>query len=93
MIEPTHVIKRPLVTEKSTWESHSRNRYSFLVDLAATKDQIRASIEKLYNVRVEKISTQIRKGEFFRTRAGETRASSWKKAIVQLHPDDKIELI
>ena len=88
----TQIIKRPLVTEKCTWESTARNRYSFLVHMKASKPQVRAAIADLYNVRVESVSTQIRKGKYRRTRFGPSKTKDWKKATVQLHSEDKIEL-
>jgi len=90
--EPTQIIKRPLITEKSTWEGGARNRYSFEVDMRARKPQIRSAIESIYGVRVDKISTMIRKGKYRRTRFGPAKTSSWKKAVIQLHPDDRIDL-
>jgi large subunit ribosomal protein L23 len=90
--EASTIIKRPLITEKSTWESADRHRYSFEVDPRATKTQIKAAIAALYNVRVEKVSTQNRKGRAKRTRYGEINVGHYKRATVQLHPDDKIEL-
>jgi len=92
MLHPTQIVKRPLITEKSTWEGESRNRYSFAVDMRARKPQIKAAIESLYEVRVVKISTQIRKGQYVRTRFGTGKTSNWKRATVQLHADDRIEL-
>ena len=89
----TQIIKRPLITEKSTWESATRNRYAFEVDMRARKDEIKRAVSEIYNVRVVGISTQVRKGKYFRTRFGPAKTSTWKKATVQLHPDDKIELI
>lgn len=86
------VIKRPLITEKSTWEGESRNRYSFQVDMTARKPAIRSAVEALYKVRVVKVSTQVRKGRTYRTRFGIANSGDWKKATVQLHPDDKIDL-
>ena len=47
-MDATYVIKRPMVTEKSTWETDARNRYSFVVHMKATKPQIRKAIEELY---------------------------------------------
>ena len=88
----TQVVKKPLITEKCTWEAEARNRYSFLVDKRATKVQIKRAITQIYSVRVEKVATQIRKGKYFRTRFGPAKTSDWKKATVQLHPDDKIDL-
>ena len=88
----TQIIQRPLVTEKGTWESSARNRYSFVVHMRAGKRQIRVAIEQLYKVRVEKVSTLIRKGKYRRTRFGPAKTSNWKKAIVLLRDDDRIEL-
>ena len=103
ILEPTTIIKRPLITEKSTWEASHEipkgaragqpvNRYSFEVDMRARKPQIRAAIELIYSVRVAKVATQIRKGKYFRTKFGAAKSSNWKKAVVQLHPDDRIDL-
>jgi large subunit ribosomal protein L23 len=86
------VIKRPVITEKSAWEGESRNRYSFLVDMTARKPAIRQAIEEIYKVRVEKVSTQVRKGRTYRTRHGIANTGDWKKATVQLHKDDRIDL-
>lgn len=91
-LDAIHIVKKPLITEKSTWESGDRNRYSFEVALAARKPQIKAAIEKLYGVRVERVSTQVRKGKYFRTRFGPAKTSDWKKATVELHEEDRIEL-
>lgn len=91
-MHPIQIIKRPLITEKCTWEGTERNRYSFEVDLHADKAEVRDAIQKLYKVRVESVATQVRKGKSRRTRYGETKDSDWKKATVQLHKDDKIDL-
>ncbi len=88
----TDIIKRPLVTEKTAWEGESRNRYSFKVASTARKPQIKKAIEELYSVRVVAVSTQVRKGRYFRTRFGAAKEADWKRATVQLHPDDRIEL-
>ncbi len=87
------IIKRPIVTEKTAWESASRNRVSFEVDPRATKAQIRHAVASLYNVRVIGVATQVRKGVYKRSRYGEVKLPDWKRATVQLHPDSKIELI
>lgn len=91
-MDPIYIIKRPLITEKSTWEAGSRNRYSFEVDASADKPQIKAAVEALYNVRVEKVSTQVRKGKYFRTKFGTAKTANWKRATVHLHAEDRIEL-
>jgi len=92
MKNPTHVIKKPMVTEKGTFQSGEFNRHAFLVDKRATKDQIKLAIEELYSVRVESIATQNRKGKRNRTRFGYIIVPTTKKAIVKVHKDDTIEL-
>lgn len=88
----TQIIRRPLITEKSTWEGEARKRYSFKVDMRATKPQIRRAIQQIYEVRVTHVATQVRKGKYVRTRFGSAKTKSWKRATVQLHPEDLIDL-
>ena len=92
-LEPYQVILRPLVTEKGTHQSshEHHNAYSFQVNLWATKDQIKAAVQELFNVRVSKVRTQMRLGKKRRYRFRFGRLSNWKKAIVKLHKEDKIE--
>jgi len=92
-MHPTTVIRKPLLTEKATIDSAENNRYTFEVDRRATKDQIRTAVEALYNVRVETVATQTRKGSTRRTRYGWVAAGSIKRALVKLHPEDQIELV
>ena len=90
-MEPTALIKKPLVTEKSTFLSES-NRYAFQVDLRATKPQIRRAIESIYNVRVLSVATQNCPGKLRRFRYGLVRTPTTKRAIVKVHDEDRIEL-
>jgi large subunit ribosomal protein L23 len=92
-LEAHQVVLSPLVTEKGTHQSthQHHNAYSFQVNLWANKTQIKAAVEELFNVRVEKVRTQLRLGKKRRYRYRQGRLSNWKKAIVKLHPDDKIE--
>jgi large subunit ribosomal protein L23 len=91
-LEPYQVILRPVVTEKSMEQSQDNdlNAYTFEVHQQATKDQIRAAIEDLFDVRVVAVRTQKRQGKPRRhkTRLGHTK--SWKKAVVKLHHEDHI---
>ncbi len=91
-MHPVHVIKRPILTEKSTFAMNEQKRYSFLVDPRATKDEIKKAVEEAYKVRVERVNTQVRKGKWRRMRYGLTREADTKKATVRLHPEDTIEL-
>jgi len=91
-MEPTTVLKRPLVTEKSTIESDMHNRFAFEVDARASKTQIRRAVEELYGVRVNGVATINRKGKIRRYRYGYVQTPTTKRAIVKIHPDDRIEL-
>ena len=57
----------------------------------ANKNQIRAAVQELFNVRVEAVRTMNRKGKTRRFRQTEGKLPDWKKAVVTLHADDKIE--
>jgi len=91
-MEPTRVIRKPLVTEKSTYMSAELHRYAFQVDRRATKPQIRKAIEALYGVRVLSVATQNRPGKLRRFKYGYITTSATKRAIVKIHADDRIEL-
>lgn len=88
----TQIIEKPLITEKATFTSSEFNRYAFKVDRRATKPQIKRAVEELYNVRVLRVATQLRKGKIRRTRFGFREDPTFKRAIVKVHPDDRIEL-
>lgn len=90
-MEALYVIKKPLLTEKST-SAMELNRYTFEVDRRATKDDVKAAIEKLYNVKVEGVTTQVRKGKLRRMRYGYVHEKVSKKATVRLKEGDRIEL-
>ena len=90
-LKPYQVILRPLVTEKGTHQSTRYNAYTFQVNPIATKTQIKAAVEQLFEVRVEAVRTMNRKGKTRRFRQTEGTLPSWKKAVVTLHADDKIE--
>ena len=91
-MEVTTIIKKPLVTEKSTFGATANNRYVFEVDKRAGKGQIKRAIEDIYGVRVLSIATQVRKGRMKRNRMGWFRVGNQKRAIVKLHAEDRIEL-
>jgi len=90
VLEPYQLILRPLVTEKGTHLSEKYNSYTFSVSQQATKTDIKRAVEALWDVRVLKTRTQNRQGKPRRHRAAMGRTKDWKKAIVQLHDDDRI---
>lgn len=92
VLEPHQVVLRPLVTEKSVEMSEALNKYSFAVSLAADKGDIRRAIEQLFKVKVAKVAVQNRKGKPKRYRQYDGRTKNWKRAVVTLAGDDRIEL-
>ncbi|HLG12188.1 MAG TPA: 50S ribosomal protein L23 [Dehalococcoidia bacterium] len=93
-LNPYAVILRPLVTEKSTALS-TANKYIFEVDSRANKPQIKAAVEKAFEVKVKSVNVMMMKGK---SRGGRrfgrriTQSPDWKKAVVTLMPDNHIEL-
>jgi large subunit ribosomal protein L23 len=90
-LEPHQVLLQPLITEKGTHQFTRHNAYPFQVNLWATKDQIRHAVEELFGVRVSKVRTQMRQGKKRRYRFRVGKLPTWKKAIVTLHKEDRIE--
>jgi large subunit ribosomal protein L23 len=86
------IIIKPLVTEKSTHQQTTRNSYAFQVNPAANKHQIKDAIERQYNVKVVDVRTMNRKGKPRRAKFKMTTTSDWKKAIVELDENSRIEL-
>jgi large subunit ribosomal protein L23 len=89
--EAHQIIKRPLITEKSTRQKEEGNQIAFVVDPKANKIEIRQAVEKLFKVKVLRVRTmnlvgkRKRLGRFFGWQ------SDWKKAIVTLREGDRIE--
>ena len=90
-LESHQVILRPLVTEKGMHRSTRLNQYAFEVNPVATKVDIRQAIEELFDVKVEKVRTQTRKGKVRRHRFRYGKTKNWKKAIVTLNQEDSID--
>jgi large subunit ribosomal protein L23 len=90
-LKPYQIVLRPLVTEKGTHQSTRYNAYAFQVNPAANKTQIKAAVEQLFEVRVEAVRTMNRLGKKRRFRQAMGKLPDWKKAVVTLHTDDKIE--
>ena len=86
-----NVIKRPLLTEKTTWHHEFSNQVIFQVQKHANKLQIKESIEKAFNVTVLQVQTINVKGKPKKLGRYLGKRSDWKKAIVTLKEGDKIE--
>jgi len=90
-LQPDQVILRPLVTEKGTHRAARNNQYAFEVSPLADKDCIRSAVETLFNVHVLKVRTQNRKGKPRRYRFKHGTTKDWKKAVVTLHSEHRID--
>lgn len=90
-LEPHQVIIKPMLTEKGMFQSEAYNQYTFQINPLATKNDVRNAIERLFEVSVDKIAIQNRKGKPRRYRFRFGRTKSLKKAIVKLKGDDKID--
>ena len=90
-LEPHQVILRPLVTEKGMHRSTRNNAYAFEVHRFATKADVRKAVTELFNVTVLRVNTQTRKGKPRKTKFRSGMTGSWKKAIVTLDKEHRIE--
>ncbi|MDN4593593.1 50S ribosomal protein L23 [Polycladomyces subterraneus] len=92
MKDPRDIIRRPIITEKST-EMNEERKYAFEVDLRANKTEIKQAVEKIFGVKVEKVNTMRVRGKKKRYGRFTGRTPERKKAIVKLTADSKpIEL-
>ncbi len=83
------IIKRPVITEQSM-ENVADKRYVFMVDLAATKPEIKAAVEEIFGVKVSKVNTIRMQGKMKRTGAYPAgRRAAYKKAVITLTADSK----
>jgi len=93
MRQPTEVIFRPRISEKSTRLASAHNQYLFDVAPDATKLEIRQAITALFGKKVVRVNTMRRQGKARRSRRGEPgRTNHSKRAIVTLAEGQKIEI-
>ena len=89
----THdVIVRALITEKGTKMREGTNRYLFEVHPDANKIEIKAAVERVFEVTVEQVRTMNLLGKLKRMGRNYGRRPAWKKAIVTLKEGDNIDL-
>ena len=86
----TDIIRRPLVTEKTTLMRENARTLVFEVAAGATKVDIRRAVEKLLETKVEGVRTSIAHGKFKRQGKFVGQRSDWKKAYVKLKDGEKI---
>jgi large subunit ribosomal protein L23 len=89
-LEPSQIIFRPLVTEKGMHKANRNNAYAFEVSRLAGKDDIRKAVEELFDVKVLHVNTQNRKGKPRKTRFRSGHTKAWKKAVVTLDKEHRI---
>lgn len=87
-----NIIKRPVVSEKSTALAEVANRYVFEVEPSATKTEIKAAVEQLFKVKVKAVNTSMMHGKNKRSGKFSYKRSNWKKAVITLTAGQKIEL-
>ena len=88
------VLREPHVTEKVTNLGAQANVYAFKVDVTATKEEVKAAVEQIYEVKVERVTTTNVKGKSIRRmlrQMNSGRRNHWKKAYVRLREGDRID--
>ena len=91
-MEAYHIVKRALITEKTTIAKDENNKYVFEVDRRANKIEIGKAIEKLFRVRVIEVHVMNVMGKKKRVGRIIGRKNDWKKAVVTLAPGSNIEI-
>jgi large subunit ribosomal protein L23 len=90
------ILIKPIITEKTTQLADKRSTYAFVVNKDANKIEIRAAVEKMFNVSVDRVNTAVMPGKP-KSRSGKSAVvrgatSSYKKAYVTLTPGETIDL-
>jgi large subunit ribosomal protein L23 len=84
------ILKRPLTTEKTSFQSAQMRQYAFEVSPEANKLQIKEAVEKIFKVKVVSVNVLKVPGKPRRWGRHETHTTAWKKAIVKLVEGDSI---
>ena len=89
------ILIKPLITEKMTAQTEKLNRFGFVVDRRANKDQIKREVERLYEVEVATVNTMIYGGDaktrYTKSGVQKGKTSSYKKAIITLAEGQTID--
>ncbi len=91
MTDPRDTVLRPVVSEKS-YGLLDANTYTFIVHPDANKTAIKQAVQAIFDVRVLNVNTSNRQGKRKRTRQVMGTRKNTKRAMVTLHPDDRIEI-
>ena len=93
MKDPHTIIRKPVITEKSTFQAEKNNSYIFKVAPDSNRIEIKAAIEQIFDVKVRKVNTLNQNGKRRRVRLSIGFSSGYKKAIITLEPGFEIDLI
>ena len=85
------IIKRPLITEKTSIQKEDYNQISFEVDRKANRVEIKRAIENIFKVNVDKVRTIQVKGKTKQRGRIVGKRRNWKKAVVKLMPGERID--
>jgi large subunit ribosomal protein L23 len=91
MLGLENVLVKPLLTEKTSKETETYNRYAFVVNVKANKNHIKNAVEKFFDVKVLSVHTSVLPGKTKRAGKGFKKTAKSKKAYVQLQDGQKIE--
>jgi large subunit ribosomal protein L23 len=92
-MKPLHqIVKRPLITEKSSQLREAGRVVAFEVARDANKIEIKQAIEKAFEVKVENVNTVLMAGKVKRVGRSLGKRSNWKKAYITLAEDNEIDL-
>ena len=87
-----NILRAPVISEKSSAAQQDKNTLVFKVLKDATKDEIKAAVETLFNVKVEAVRTLNFQGKVRRTARGFCKRSDWKKAYVTLPEGTQLDI-
>ena len=87
------VIKKPIVTEKSSRVQQEYNQYCFAVAKHASKYDVRNAVQEIFKVTVTDVRTSKVPGKYKRVGKSSGKTSPWKKAVVTLKDGDRIDFL
>ena len=90
-MNPYDIVKRPLITEKTSIQKEDHNQMTFEVDRNANRVEIKRAIENVFNVNVATVRTMQVKGKTKRRGQIVGKRRNWKKAVVKLMPGERID--
>ena len=90
-MNPYDIIKRPLITEKTSIQKEDYNQMSFEVDRKANRVEIKRAIENIFKVNVDTVRTMQIKGKTKQRGRIVGKRRNWKKAVVKLMPGERID--